>query len=181
MIRARTLSAPSASAARVATRLESTPPLRPRTTRSKPTFRTSLRMKPTRMPRTNSGLIRSGGKTGSERLAGALMPDPAEFVDGELEPLVAQQRIGEPLAADLTEVEGGEDERFVRVFPLRDDVAVGSDHHRAAPEVRAILIPHAVAVEEEGRQELGVGAADEPVRLGGSQPLIGRDPTPGAG
>src|SRR6266700_1194458 len=148
MIRARTLSAPSASAARVATRLESTPPLRPRTTRSKPTFRTSLRMKPTRMPRTSSGLIRSGGKTGSERLAGALMPDPAEFVDGELAP-------------DLPQVELGKNERFVGIFLLRDDVTVGPDHHRAAPEVRAILVPHPVAVEEEGRQELGVGAADK--------------------
>src|SRR5438132_11433269 len=119
MIRARTLSAPSASAARVATRLESTPPLRPRTTRSKPTFRTSLRMKPTRMPRTSSGLIRSGGKTGSERLAGALMPDPAEFVDGELEPLVAQQRIGEPLGAALPQIEVGGDGRLVGMLLLR--------------------------------------------------------------
>src|SRR2546423_606222 len=181
MIRARTLSAPSASAARVATRLESTPPLRPRTTRSKPTFRTSLRMKPTRMPRTSSGLIRSGGKTGSERLAGALMPDPAEFVDGELEPLVAQQRIGEPLAADLPQIEVGEDERLVGIFLLRDDVTVGPDHHRASPEVRAVLVPHPVAVEEEGRQELSVGAADEAVGLGRSQPLVGGDATPGAG
>src|SRR3989442_12461707 len=98
---------PSASVASVPTRLESPPPLRPRTTRSKPTFRTSLRMKPTRIPRTSSGLIRSGGKTGSERLAGALMPDPAEFVDGELEPLVAEERIGEPLAPDLPQVELG--------------------------------------------------------------------------
>src|SRR5438128_8191985 len=129
MIAARTLSAPSASAASVATRLESTPPLRPRTTRSKPTLRTSLRMKPTRTRRTSSGLIRSGGKTGSERLAGALMPDPSQLVDGELEPLVAQQRIGEPLAADLTQVEVGQDERLVGVFLLRDDVTVRTDHH----------------------------------------------------
>src|SRR5438874_6252768 len=181
MIRARTLSAPSASAASVATRLESTPPLKPRTTRSNPTLRTSLRMKPTRMRRTSSGLIRSGGKTGSERLAGALMPDPAEFVDGQLDPLVAQQGIGETLAADVTQVDGGEDERLVGIFLLGDDVAVGTDHHRAAPEVRAVLVAHPVAVEKEGREELGVGAADEAVRLRRSQPLVGRDAPPGAG
>src|SRR5436305_15129887 len=95
MIAVRTLSAPSASAASVATRLVSTPPLMPRTTRSNPTLRTSLLMKPTRMWRTSSGLIRSGGKTGLERLAGALMRDPAELVDGQIEPTLAQQRIGE--------------------------------------------------------------------------------------
>src|ERR1700737_4004289 len=85
---------PAASVASVATRLESPPPLRPRTTRSKPTLRTSLRMKPTSIPRTSSGLIRSGGKTGSERLAGALMPGSAQLVDGQLDPLVAQQGVG---------------------------------------------------------------------------------------
>src|SRR5256885_16466362 len=180
MIRARTLSAPSASAASVATRLESTPPLKPRTTRSNPTLRTSLRMKPTRMRRTSSGLIRSGGKTGSERLAGALMPDPAEFIDGQLDPLVAQQGIGETLASDVTQVDGGEDQRLVGIFLLGDDVAVGTDHHRAAPEVRAVLVSYPVAVEEEGRQELRVGAADQAVRLRRAQPLVGRDPAPGA-
>src|SRR2546430_6838164 len=111
MIRARTLSSPSASAASVATRLESTPPLKPRTTRSNPTLRTSLRMKPTRMRRTSSGLIRSGGKTGSERLAGALMPDPAEFIDRQLQPLVAQQRIGQPLAPDGPQFDGAAADR----------------------------------------------------------------------
>src|SRR5438874_7110689 len=181
MITARTLSAPSASAASVATRLESTPPLKPRTTRSNPTLRTSLLMKPTRMRRTSSGLIRSGGKTGSERLAGALMPDPAEFVDGQLEPLVAQQRIGEPFAPDVPQVEVGEDERLVGIFLLRDDVTIGSDHHRATPEVGTVFVPHPVAVEEEGRQELSVSAADEAVGLGRSQPLVGGDATPGAG
>src|SRR5216683_1825182 len=113
MMKATTFVGPSASVASVATRLESTPPLRPMTTRSKPTLRTSLRMKPTRIPRTSSGLIRNGGKTGSERLAGALIPDP-------------------------------------------------------------------VAVEEKGREELGVGAAEEAVRLRCSEALVGRDPTAGA-
>src|SRR6202023_2304486 len=103
---------PSASVASVATRLESTPPLRPRTSRSKPTLRTSLRMNPTRIPRTSSGLIRSGGKTGSERLAGALMPGSAQLVDGQLDPLVAQQGVGEPLAADLPKIDGGKDGRL---------------------------------------------------------------------
>src|ERR1700730_10981913 len=141
MMKATTFFGPSASVASVATRLESTPPLKPRTTRSKPTLRTSLRMKPTRIPRTSSGLIRNGAKTGSERLAGALMPDPSQLIDGELEPLITQQRIGEPLTAHVTEVERGEDERLVGVFLLRDDVAVRTNHHGAAPEVRAILIP----------------------------------------
>src|SRR5438132_2066459 len=181
MISARTLSAPSASVASVATRLESTPPLRPRTTRSKPTLRTSLRMNPTRMPRTSSGLIRSGGKIGSVRLAGTLMPDPAQLIDGQLDALVAKQWIGEPLAADVTQIEVGQDELLVRIFLLRDDVAVRTDHHRAAPEVRAILITHAVAVEKERCQELGIGAAEEAVGLGRSEALVGRDPAAGAG
>src|SRR4029077_8436869 len=112
-----------------ATRLESTPPLRPRTTRSKPTLRTSLRMKPTRIPRTSSVLIRSGGKTGSESLAGALMPGSAQLVDGQLDPLVAQQGVGQPLGADVPEVDVGKEELLVGVFPLRDDVAVRPDHH----------------------------------------------------
>src|SRR3982074_3029683 len=102
MMKATTFFGPSASVASVATRLESTPPLKPRTTRSKPTFRTSLRMKPTRMPRTSSWLIGRGGKTGSVGLVGGLMPARSHFVDGQLEPFVAQQRIGEPLTADLS-------------------------------------------------------------------------------
>src|SRR6266853_3720328 len=163
MMKATTFVGPSASVASVATRLESTPPLRPRTTRSKPTLRTSLRMKPTRIPRTSSGLIRNGGKTGSERLAGALMPDPSQLVDGELDALVSQQRIGQSLAAHIGEVDGGEHQGLVGVLVLGDDVAIGADHHRAAPEVGTILEADAIAVEEEGRQELGVGSADEPV------------------
>src|ERR1700694_873102 len=180
MMKATTFFGPSASVASVATRLESTPPLRPRTTRSKPTLRTSLRMKPTRIPRTSSGLIRSGGKTGSERLAGALMPGSAQLVDGQLDPLVAQQRVGEPLAADVPKIDVGQDERLVGVFLVRDDVAVRPDHHGAAPEICAILVAHAVAVEKEGREELGIGAAEEAVRLRCSEALVGRDPTAGA-
>src|SRR5712664_145131 len=122
MMKATTFFGPSASVASVATRLESTPPLKPSTTRSNPTLRTSLRMKPTRMPRTSSGLIRSGGKTGSERLAGALMPDASQLVDGKFEPLIAQQRIGQPLAADVGQVDAGDDERLIGIFLLGDDV-----------------------------------------------------------
>src|ERR1700730_1479740 len=175
MMKATTFFGPSASVASVATRLVSTPPLRPRTTRSKPTLRTSLRMKPTRIPRTSSGLIRSGGKAGSERLAGALMPGSAQLVDGQLDPLVAQQGVGEPLSADVPKIDVGKDERLVGVFLLRDDVAVWPDHHGAAPEICAILVAHAVAVEKEGREELGIGAAEEAVRLRCSEALVGRD------
>src|SRR6266849_827930 len=181
MMKATTFFGPSASAASVATRLESTPPLRPRTTRSKPTLRTSLRIKPTRIPRTSSGLIRNGGKTGSERLAGALMQDPSQLVDGELEPLIAQQRIGQPLPADLTQVDVGQDERLVGIFLLGDDVSVRTDHHGATPEIRAVLVADPVAVEEIRREELGVRAADGPIRLRRSQSLVGRDPPPRAG
>src|ERR1700737_336592 len=119
MMKATTFFGPSASVASVATRLESTPPLRPRTTRSKPTLRTSLRMNPTRIPRTSSGLIRSGGKTGSERLAGALMPGSGQLVDGQLDPLVAQQGVGEPLAGDVPQVVVGQDESPVGLPLLR--------------------------------------------------------------
>src|SRR6266550_3627948 len=181
MISPMTLAAPSASAARVATRLESTPPLKPRTTRSKPTLRTSLRMKPTRIRRTSSGLIWSGGKTGSVRLAGALMPDSPQLVDGEFEAFIPQHRVRQALAAHLTEVETGDDQRLVGVLLLGDDVAVWADHHRAAPEVRAVLVADAVAVEEEGRQELGIGAADQAIRLGRPQALIRGDAAPGTG
>src|SRR2546430_11461084 len=107
MIRARTLSAPSASAASVATRLESTPPLKPRTTRSNLTFRTSLLMKPTRMRRTSSGVIRSGGKAGSEMLTRALTQEPAEIGYVQLEPIVAQQWIGEALQPAVPQIEVG--------------------------------------------------------------------------
>src|SRR5947209_11158442 len=158
MITPSTFFGPSACAASVATRLESTPPLSPSTTRSKPTLRTSFWMNPTRIFRTSSGLIWSGGKTGSERLAGALMPDSAKLVDGELDPLVTQQRIGQPLASNIGEVDVGEHKRLVGILLLRDDVTVGPDHHRTAPEVGAILEADAIAVEEESRQELGVGS-----------------------
>src|SRR5713226_9053158 len=129
MITPSTFLGPSASVASVATRLESTPPLRPSTTRSKPTLRTSLRMKPTRIRRTSSGLIRSGGKTGSERLAGALMPDPSQFIDGEFDPLIAQQGIGQPLASDVPQVNARKDEGLLGVLLLGDDVTVRADHH----------------------------------------------------
>src|SRR5712691_12646709 len=175
MMKATTFFRPSASVARVATKLESTPPLKPRTTRSKPTLRTSLRVNSSRMPRTIPGLIRSGGKTGSERLAGALMPHSTQLVDRELDPLNAQQGIGQPLAADVAQVDIGDDERLVGILLLRNDVTVRADDHRTAPEVRAVLIPHPVAVQEEGRQKLGVGPGDEVVRLRRSQPLVGRD------
>src|SRR3984893_18666158 len=163
MMKATTFFGPSASVASVATRLESTPPLKPRTTRSKPTFRTSLRMKPTRMRRTSSGFIGSGGKTGSVRLAGALMPDSAQLVDGQLDPLVTQQRIGQPLAADIGEIQVGKQQGLVGVLLLRDDVTVGADHHRTAPEVGSVLEADSIAIEEESRQELGIGTADEPL------------------
>src|SRR5438309_933699 len=171
----------SAWEASVATRLESTPPLSPSTTRSKPTLRTSFWMNPTRIFRTSSGLIWSGGKTGSERLAGALMPDSAKLVDGELDALVTQERIGQPLASNIGEVDVGEHKRLVGILLLRDDVTVGPDHHRTAPEVGAVLEADAIAVEEESRQELGVGSTDERVRLRRAQALIGRDATAGAG
>src|SRR6185437_13139087 len=51
-----TFSAPSASAARKADRLESTPPERPTTTLSSPTLRTSSRMKATRIFRSRAVL-----------------------------------------------------------------------------------------------------------------------------
>src|SRR4030088_1264274 len=122
MMKATTFFGPSASVASVATRLESTPPLRPRTTRSKPTLRTSLRMNPTKMRRTSSGLIRSGGKAGSERLGGKLTADPAQLVEGDLDPLVAQQRIGEPLTADVTQVEARQNKRLGGVPLPREGV-----------------------------------------------------------
>src|SRR2546423_1287051 len=181
MISASTLSAPRASSASVATRLESTPPLNPRTTRSKPTLRTSLRMKPTRIRRTSSGLIRSGGKAGSVRLAGAFMPDSSQFVDGKFHPFIPQHRVRQALSAHLPEVETGDDQRLVGIFLLGDDVPVWTDRHRAAPEVRPVLVAHPVAVEEEGRQELGIGAADQAVRLRRPQPLVGGDAAPRAG
>src|ERR1700686_2261508 len=159
MMKATTFLGPSASAASVATRLESTPPLSPSTTRSKPTLRTSFRMKPTRMRRTSSGLIASGGKTGSERLAGTFMPDPAQLVDGQFEMLVTQQRIGQPLAANIGELEVGPNQRLVGVLLLGDDVAIRPDHHRATPEVGPVLEANPVAIEEERRQELGVRSA----------------------
>src|ERR1700730_5392569 len=130
MMKATTFFGPSASVASVATRLESTPPLRPRTTRSKPTLRNSLRMNPTRIPRTSSGLIRSGGKTGSERLAGALMPGSAQLVDGQLDPLVAQQGVGEPFAADVPKIDVGQDERLGGVLLFRHCVAARPGHRR---------------------------------------------------
>src|SRR5438552_5430385 len=161
MMTASTLAGPSASLARVATRLESTPPLRPSTPRSKPTFWTSFWMKRTRIFRTSSGLMASGGKTGSERLAGALMPGPSQFVDGQLDPLVPEQRIGQALAADVAEVQGRQHQRLVRILLLRHDVAVASDRHRATPEVGAVLVAAPVAIEEKCREKLGVGAADQ--------------------
>src|SRR3989442_10897341 len=129
MMKATTFSGPSASVARVATRLESTPPLKPSTTRSNPTLRTSLRMKPTRMPRTSSGLIRSGGKTGSERLAGALMPHSTQLVDREFDPLIAQQGIGQPLPADAPQADIGDYGPLLGILLLRNDVTLGADGH----------------------------------------------------
>src|SRR5438105_13983185 len=118
MITASTFGGPSASAARLATRLESTPPLRPSTNRSKPTLRTSLRMNPIRMLLTSSGLMTSGAKTGSQRLAGALMPDSPPFVDSQFQPVVSQQGIRRPLPPHVRQVEAGEDEGLVRIFML---------------------------------------------------------------
>src|SRR5438034_3266680 len=181
MMTASTLVGPSAWLARVATRLEATPPLRPSTPRSKPTFWTSFWMKRTRIFRTSSGLMASGGKTGSERLAGALMPGPSQFVDGQLHPLVPEQRIGQALAADVTEVQGRHHQRLVGILLLREDVAVGSDGHRATPEVGAILVADAIAIKEEGRKKLRVSTADQVVRFRRPEPLIGRESPAGAG
>src|SRR5438270_3760081 len=124
MTTARTLRGPSASLASVATRLESTPPLRPSTTRSKPTLRTSLRMKPTRIRLTSSGLMASGGKIGSERLAGALMPDSAKLVDGQFQLFVAQQRVGKSIPPHLAQIEAGDHQGLISIFLLGEDVAV---------------------------------------------------------
>src|SRR5438552_2533859 len=180
MITASTFGWPSASAARLATRLESTPPLRPSTNRSKPTLRTSLRMNPIRMRLTSSGLMTSGAKPGSEWLAVARMPDSPQSLDGQFQPFVAQQGIRQPLPPHLGQVEAGEDEGLVRVFLLGDDVAVRANHHRSAPELGPVLEADPIAVEKEGRQELGVAAADQVIRLRRPQPLVGRDPPPRA-
>src|SRR5919109_396868 len=181
MTSASTLSRPSASVARVATRLESTPPLRPRTTRSKPTLRTSLRMKPTRMPLTSSGLIARGGKTVSERFAGALMPDPAEFVDRQFQVLVPEQGIRQPLPAYIAEVEAGNDQCLIGVLLLGDDVAVRTDHHGSTPEVCAVLVSHAIAVQEKACQELSVGSAEQAIGFRRPKTLIRCDAAPRAG
>src|SRR5947209_2157067 len=165
----------------MATRLESTPPLRLRTSRSKPTLRTSLRMKPTRIRLTSEALIASGGKTGSERLARALMPDPAQLVDRQLEFLIPEQRIGQPLTPDVAEIEAGKHQRLVRILFLGDDVAIRADRHRSAPKVCAVLVADPVAVQKKGRQELGVRSADQAIRLRRAQPLIGGDAASGAG
>src|SRR5207302_1475599 len=180
MTTASTLRGPSASLASVATRLESTPPLRPSTTRSKPTLRTSLRMNPTRIRLTSSGWIASGGKTGSERLAGALMQDSSQFIDGQFQSFVPEQGVGQAFPPHLGKIEAGEHERLIGIFLLGDDVAVRTDHHRAAPEVGPVFEADPVAVEKEGGQELGVGAADEVVGFRRSEALIGRDSPPRA-
>ena len=52
-----TWSGPRASAASMALRLESTPPERPTTTRSRPTLRTSFRMNATRIRRMSETLV----------------------------------------------------------------------------------------------------------------------------
>src|SRR3989442_8186289 len=114
----------SAWLAGVAPRLESTPPLSPSTTRSKPTFCTSFWMKRTRIFRTSSGLMASGGKTGSERLAGALMPGPSHFVDGQLNPLIPEQGIGQAFPADVPQVQVPHHQRLVRILLPGDDVAI---------------------------------------------------------
>src|SRR2546428_1877367 len=176
MMTASTFSGPSAWLARVATRLESTPPLRPSTTRSKPTFCTSFWMKRTRIFRTSSGLMASGGKTGSVRLAGALMPCPSQLVDGQLHPLVPQQRIGQALAAHITQVQGRHHQRLVRILLLRQDDTIATDHHRSTPEVGAILVADPAAIQIEGGDDQGVGAADQVVRFRGPEPLVDGEP-----
>src|SRR5947208_13944257 len=132
MITASTFGGPSASAARLATRLESTPPLRPSTNRSKPTLRTSLRINPIRMRLTSSGLMTSGAKTGSERLAGALMPDSPQFADGQFQPSVAQQGIRQPLPPHLSQVEAGEEQGRGPVFLMAAPAAVRANKQRTA-------------------------------------------------
>src|SRR5205807_9111869 len=122
-------------------------------------------------------LMASGWKIGSVGLAGSLMPDPAELIDGQFHARVAQQRVGQALPADLAQLQGGGDQCLVGILLLGDDVTVGSNHHRAAPEIGSILVADPVAVEKEGCQKLRVSPADQVVRLCRAQPLVGGDPS----
>src|SRR5712692_6110285 len=117
-----TLDGPSARAASVAARLESTPPLSPMTTRWNPTLRTSSWIKPRRMRSTNAGLMARGRNSPrSVRFAGTLMPDPAELIDGQFQLLTAEKRVGEPLVAHIAQVQGSSHHRLVSVLPLLDE------------------------------------------------------------
>ena len=96
--------------------------------------------------------------------AGPLGDDPVQLADVQLGPLVAQQRQGDPLAADV----GGRDldrEQALVVERRREDgLTARGDDLRAAPERDRLVDPDPVAEDDERRRELGVGPHQRPPR-----------------
>src|SRR5574337_432424 len=136
---AQTFWGPNASAARNAARAESTPPDKPTTTRSKPAFLTSLSMKPVRIVRTVSQCSRRSSTDGPPGLPARvfrpllLRPDePLEFPQGEFQPLVPQERIGNPRPPQGARAHLCHQEGFVQTARLGERSPRGADHFRSS-------------------------------------------------
>src|SRR3990172_4530631 len=150
-----------ASVTRYATSAESTPPDRPSTTRSKPACRGDVEAR----LRT-----RLGGRVA--HLPGPLAHDPLELAQDDLRPLVAQQRRGDPLAAQVGQVHVHEVQPLVVERRPEARVPGRADDLRTAPEADRLV--HADAVDEDdiARRHLRVGPHQRAPRGRGAQPEL---------
>src|SRR4030088_1847305 len=128
-----TCSGPRARAASAAVSAESTPPLSPTTTRSKPTLRTSSWTKPQRIRVTTPVSI---AKTSAAETVGLIVVDVMTFV--------AEQRIGEPRATQRPQVDVLPDQLLVAATRISEDRAVGAEDPGASPESDTVLEADAV-------------------------------------
>src|ERR1019366_5387406 len=183
MLTGRTFSGPRARQTTARVSAESMPPESPTTPRSKPTLRTSSRTNPVRISMTRSQSTASA-PAASVRLSPAAVSvtfaavqPPALGVD-DVVALVAEHRVGDPGPAEGREVEAIEGHPLLAPGRLADQVSLWVDDPGASPEVDAVLVADAVAVDDIGGEELGVGPGDHVVALWGAE--LGSVPDPAA-
>src|SRR3990172_5015788 len=86
--------------------------------------------------------------------------DAHEFVDGEIQVFVAQQRRHGSFAAHRLQGDLGDEKIFLVIFRLGYALTEGIDDLRPPPEADAVFESRAVAVNHEQAEGLRVGAID---------------------
>ena len=123
-------------------------------------------------PRGHARPTPAGSSSAERVLAGAGAHDAVELPQHHLGALVAQQGHGDALAAQLPQVQLGDEQPLVIEGRLEDVRAGRSDHLRATPEGDRLVHAHPVDEDHVAGGELRVGAVERPPRARRAQPVL---------